>query len=205
MESPVSEIANDVIAFKMSTARRFLDKIPNTIPRERTDLLMLEVHAEAFLFFSASAIDVVKREINEKFQVFDKENVFYIYGFMKHLSNRGMQVRIKKAISEQFTTPTLKNKKTITTKSGLWKLQSLRNQATHGQIVRIVKGRLCLSYTIRDLQKQYRITQMFEETTDMPHRYFEDMFEDLCDFISNVRRITRGNAKYRIKIPGLEI
>lgn len=183
---------NDILAFKITTAAHFLAKIPMTLPERDTQTIRLEVYAEAFLFFSSSVIDVIKKEINEKFQVFNKENVYYMHGFVKHLSDLGQQGEVKKAITRYFTTPTAEGRHVITKNSGLWKLQALRNQAMHGRVISMTEGMLCFQYTIRDVQRE-KPPIKFVQTTRNPNRYFSNMHADLSGFISRVRKTTGKN------------
>ena len=89
-------IPSDPAAFKVSMAMHFLEKIPKRIPESDIERMTLEANIDSFLFFASSVIDVIKREINDEFELFDKENVFYIHGIRKHLSDSGKQKKVKK-------------------------------------------------------------------------------------------------------------
>ena len=123
----------DELEFKLERAEKFLAKIPKNVPKTKKELEKLEENAEAFLFFSSGAIEIIKRKINERFKIFDTQNVYYIHGLRKNLLNSGSQKFIKDTITKYFSTPEI-NRKANITKSELWILQTLRNQAMHGKI-----------------------------------------------------------------------
>ncbi|MEW6043879.1 MAG: hypothetical protein AB1608_06410 [Thermoproteota archaeon] len=169
-----------------------MSKIPQKIPQSTHDRLILEANVDSFLFFAASVIDVMKREINEKFEIFDKDNVFYIHGIRKQLVNTGKQGLVKKIISSYFTTPTKNRaKKWCTKRSMLWKLQILRNKVTHGHILQLSdKKTLRITYTVR----QHKTHDRFDETTQNPRKYFEAVFDNLEDFVIKTRKVIQKNG-----------
>ena len=73
----------DEIQFKLRAAEKFLAKIPNAVPKNTREIEKLEENSGAFLFFASSIIEIIKRQINDEFEIFDKENVFYIHGIRK--------------------------------------------------------------------------------------------------------------------------
>ena len=174
----------DEIQFKLDTAEKFLSKIPCHIPKTQKELERLEENSEAFLFFASGAIEILKRQINDKFQVFDAKNVFYIHGLRKNLANSGSQKKIKDAITSCFTTPTIKPK-INTSKSSLWRLQTLRNQAMHGNIINQSGRFLVFTYTIHEGKT---ISEFVQKTQD-PHKYFEQILINLKKFTAQVCRI----------------
>ena len=167
--------------FKLEMAEKFLAKIPDKIPKSRRSWQKTEENAEVFLFFAAGAIELVKRQINDKFHVFDSKNVFYIHGLRKSLANSGAQKKTKKVIGNYFTTP----KPTDIKKSALWRLQALRNQAMHGNIITSSGKSLVFIYTIHEGKNWQR----FEQKSQNPHRYFANIFLHLKKFISEVCKI----------------
>lgn len=189
------KILFDPVDFKITVAKHFLHKIPNKIPNKDLDYFLFETNAETFLFFCSSSVDIVKREINEKFKLFDKENVFYIHGIRKKLSDSGDQKKTKQIIADYFTTPTHAK----TTKSGwntkqssLWRLQILRNQATHGHVLKKTSDGKSLSfvYSVREYKKHGKTPYLLKELTKNPKKYFGEIFDDLCEFVKKTRKIT---------------
>ena len=153
--------------------------------------MTLEANIDSFLFFASSAIDVLKREINDEFELFDKENVFYIHGLRKHLSDSGKQKKVKKIISGYFTTPSKKHGNAWNTKqSSLWRLQILRNKVTHGHILK-PRGRevLSITYAVLQYRKIGDTIFEFEQNTKNPHAYFARIFEDLNDFVKKIHSV----------------
>jgi hypothetical protein len=194
------KIISDPVDFKLTVARHYLHKIPDKMPNQDLDYFLFEVNVDAFLFFCSSTIDIVKREINEKFKLFDKENVFYIHGVRKKLADSGEQKKTKQIIANYFTTPVHSK----TTKSGwdtkqssLWRLQILRNQVAHGNVLRKTKDGKALSfvYTIREYKKQGKPPYLLKEIAKNPEKYFEEIFDDLCEFVKKTRKITIPKAQ----------
>jgi hypothetical protein len=173
------------LEFKLEATQRFLAKIPTKIPTSTKQQRILEENSEAFLFFASGVIEIVKRQINDRFEIFDKENIFYIHGLRKQLSDQGIQKKTKSAISHYFTTPKYTKSKINTTKSSLWRLQSLRNQAMHGNIIKIYDNSLVFLYTIRD----GKTSRQFIQKTTNPHRYFGEIFSDLRGFTAKIHTI----------------
>ncbi|HXG74621.1 MAG TPA: hypothetical protein VNK44_07380 [Candidatus Nitrosotenuis sp.] len=188
-------MSQDPVLFKLALAKHFLDKIPKKVPQSVSGSLTLEANVDSFLFFASSVIDVIKREINEKFEIFDKDNVFYIHGIRKQLADTGKQGLVKRAIASYFTTPTKnRSQKWDTKRSGLWKLQILRNKATHGHIMQPSdKKTIRIRYTIRQFKKLGESFE-FEEMVQDPRRYFEDIFADLEKFVIKIRKIIQKSS-----------
>jgi hypothetical protein len=182
---------SDPVAFKLSIASHFLKKIPKKIPRSSAGRSTLEANIDSFLFFASSVIDVIKREINDEFELFDKENVFYIHGIRKHLSDSGKQKQVKKIIASYFTTPIKENGNHWNTKqSSLWRLQVLRNKVTHGHILKQADKKIIkITYTIPQYRKLGNSVFGFEEIIKNPHLYFAQIFEDLDKFVRKTRKI----------------
>ncbi|MEM3063918.1 MAG: hypothetical protein QW177_00935 [Candidatus Nitrosotenuis sp.] len=156
---------------------------------------MLEANVDSFLFFASSVIDVIKREINEKFEIFDKDNVFYIHGIRKQLADTGKQGLVKRIIVSYFSTPTkVRAQKWNTRHSVLWKLQILRNKVTHGHIMQSSdKKTIRIRYTVRQFKKLGESFE-FEEVVQDPRKYFEDIFVDLENFVIKIRKIIQKNS-----------
>lgn len=163
-------------------AKQFLAKIPDKTSKRDSEYQKTEKNVCAFLFFSSSIIEMIKRQINDELEIFDKENVFYIHGIRKKLKDSGVQGKIKQAIADHFSTPHTNGTKTNTTKSKLWILQALRNQAMHDDIIRIENGRIIFSFTIRNNNTK------FIQTTKNPQRYFGAILEDLIRFSQQVQK-----------------
>ena len=173
----------DILEFKLELAQKHLAKIPNKIPS--THQKVLEENAESFLFFSSSVIEIVKRQINDKFEVFDRKNVFYIYALKKNLAGHGAQKQAKSTISDYFTTPKQTKSGVNAKKSSLWRLQSLRNQAMHGSIIQKHGKHLVFSYTIHDVNSEFQ----FLQKTQNPHKYFDRLLTDLQEFTAKISAI----------------
>ena len=90
------------IQFKIRVSEKYLAKIPKTLPRNNIEQSRLEENSQAFLFFASGVIEILKRQINDRFGIFDKQNVFYIYGLQKNLQNFGIQKKVKKKIFRIF-------------------------------------------------------------------------------------------------------
>lgn len=179
----------DQVLFKLKITQKYLARIPKTVPKNTNQQEELEENAEAFVFFASSIIELLKREINDRFEIFDSKNIFYIHGLRKSLANSGVQKKTKAAIASYFTTPKY-TKNIDVTKSGLWRLQALRNQAMHGSII-IPDGRfLVFSYTIRDGKTNYG----FVQKTQNPQRYFGQILHDLERFTAQIRTILERPA-----------
>jgi hypothetical protein len=194
----VKQIISNPIDFKLTVARYFLYKIPEKIPQQNHDYFLFEVNADIFLFFCSSVIDLIKREINEKFELFDKENVFYIHGIRKKLADSGNQKRVKQIIANYFTTPAHKTAKSgwDVRQSSLWRLQILRNQVTHGHVLNKVDAEtLNFSYTIREYKKYGKTPYVFRERVRNPRQYFEEIFVDLCEFVKKTHQIILPKAR----------
>lgn len=191
----IEYLSQDPVLFKLVLAKHFLNKIPSKLPQSVHDRLMLEANIDSFLFFASSVIDVIKREINEKFEIFDKDNVFYIHGIRKQLADTGKQGLVKKIIASYFTTPTKNRSQKLNTKySGLWRLQILRNKVTHGHIIQPSnKKTIKITYTVRQYKKHGESFE-FDETAQNPRRYFEDIFNDLENFVIKTRKVIQKNT-----------
>lgn len=193
--SNISYLSQDPVLFKLTLSKHFLSKIPKKVPQSTHDCLILEANMDSFLFFASSVIDVIKREINEEFKIFDKDNVFYIHGIRKQLVNSGKQGLVKKIIASYFTTPTKnKSQKWNTKHSGLWKLQILRNKVTHGHIMQSRnKKTIKITYTVRQYKK---LGESFEfvELVQNPRKYFEGFFNDLESFVIKTRKVIQKNT-----------
>jgi len=174
------------IQFKIKVSKKYLVKIPKTIPRNKTEQSRLEENSQAFLFFTSGVIEILKRQINDRFGIFDKQNVFYIYGLQKNLQNFGIQKKVKKKISDYFTTPVI-TPKINQSKSGLWKLQALRNQAMHGNIISLSGQYLKFSYTVHFGKQHMHFTQK----TKNPHAYFQRILQDLKKFSGDIEQILK--------------
>jgi len=183
--------SSEPVTFKLFMARHFLEKIPKKMPESDIGRMTLEANIDSFLFFASSVIDVIKREINDEFELFDKENVFYIHGLRKHLSDSGKQKKVKKIISSYFTTPSKKRENTWDTKqSSLWRLQILRNKVTHGHILKPRNiDALCITYSVSQYRKIGDTNFVFEENAKNPHAYFAQIFADLHDFVKKTHGV----------------
>ncbi|HWP78057.1 MAG TPA: hypothetical protein VNL34_00220 [Candidatus Nitrosotenuis sp.] len=192
--SNISYLSQDPVLFKLALARHFLNTISKKVPQSTHDCLILEANIDSFLFFASSVIDVIKREINEKFEIFDKDNVFYIHGIRKQLADTGKQGLVKKIIASYFTTPTKnKSQKWNTKHSGLWKLQILRNKATHGYIIQpLSKKAIKITYTVRQYKRPGESFE-FDDTVQDPRKYFEGFFSDLVSFVIKTRKVIQKN------------
>lgn len=59
------------LEFKLYASKTFLGKIPITVPKENTIAHQnLETNTSAFLFFSSGVIEIIKRQINDRFEIF---------------------------------------------------------------------------------------------------------------------------------------
>lgn len=112
---------------------------------------------------------------------FDKENVFYIHGLRKNLADFGEQKKIKQQIANYFSTPAHVGSKTDISKSSLWMLQTLRNQAMHGNIIKISNNKLIFSYTIPN--EKYTFCHIIKN----PAKYFGAIFKNLSEFAKPFR------------------
>lgn len=192
----------DLIKTRLTVARHIVNKIPENIVDDHVDLIDLEIHVAEFLFFATSVIDIIKREINNRFQTFDGKNVYYIYGFTKHLPDDNDGNKIKQTILNYFSIPNINGKSTMT-KSTLWKLQQLRNQASHGHIFSIVENCMKFTFTIRNSKEQ--TTYEINETTKRPRHYFKRILRELCAFIVEIRKVTNNDPKYALELNDVKI
>ncbi|MBI5145955.1 MAG: hypothetical protein HZA84_01910 [Thaumarchaeota archaeon] len=194
------DIICDQIDYRLTIAKHFLDKITPSIPKENSfEHFVLEANIDAFLFFSSSVIDMIKIEINDKFDLFDKENVFYIHGIRKKLGNLGIQKQVKDTIAKYFSVPThemldlearhrhIKTDQGYfdTTNSTLWELQILRNKVTHGKIINITDHKITLNFTIRGFKGLKN--PKYQTTIENPKEYFLQMFNNLACFVKQIR------------------
>lgn len=201
-DGTVRDIICDQIDGRLVIARHFLDKITPSIPKENSfEHFLLEINVDAFLFFSSSVIDMIKVEINNKFNLFDKENVFYIHGIRKRLGKSEIQKQVKDAIAEYFSIPAYceqsrqdaGSRRTIKTDQGyfdatnssLWELQILRNKAVHGRILNIEDHKISLDFTIRD--SGMRKNPKYLVTVENPNEYFLQIFNNLASFVKQIR------------------
>ena len=193
LDDVARRLISDPVRFKMSMAKHFLEKIPKKMPESDIKRMALEADIDSFLFFASSVIDVVKREINNEFELFDQENVFYIHGIRKKLADSGKQKKVKKIIADYFSTPSKKQtaKSNINTRqSSLWRLQILRNKATHGYILRSRdRESLKIVYTIRHHGQHGGLQFCFEEDVRNPQKYFGGIFSDLSCFVRKTRKL----------------
>lgn len=185
----VKKHSSDPATFKISMALHFLKKIPKRMPESDIGRMSLEADIDSFLFFASSAIDVIKREINDEFELFDKENVFYIHGIRKKLSDSGRQKKLKNTIAHYFTTPSKKNGIWNKKQSSLWRLQILRNKVTHGHILKSGSKPLSITYSVAQYRKNGDPVFSFDESEKNPHAYFLKIFEDLSDFVKKTRSV----------------
>lgn len=197
----LKNIIDDPIEYKLVIAKHFLDKISLNIPKENSfEYFILETNIDAFLFFATNVIDIIKIEINNKFDLFDKENIFYIHGIRKKLDSHGVQKQIKDIIARYFSTPTYYEQLNTDTNfrssihnhgsidvvnSSLWELQTLRNKAIHGKMLNITsKHKIRFDFTIRD-PKNNRTA--YQDIIDNPRKYFTSIFENLVQFVEQIR------------------
>lgn len=195
------DIICDSIDYRLTVAKHFLGKITPSIPKESSfEHFLLEANIDIFLFFSSSVIDMIKVEINDRFDLFDKENVFYIHGIRKKLANSGIQKQVKDIIAKYFSVPIrvqsdlevkIGYKKTDhgyfdTTNSVLWELQILRNKVTHGKILNITDHRISIGFTIRD-SKGLKNPPKYQSTIENPEEYFLQIFNNLTCFVKQIR------------------
>lgn len=180
-------MASNPVQLKIIMAKHLLDMIPSRIPKSESAQMKLEVDAEIFLFFSSSMIEIIKRQINDKFEIFDKKNIFYIHGVRKNLANTGVQKKVKAQIANYFTTPYQTKSRINVSKSSLWRLQALKNQAMHGNVITIRNNTAIFSYTIRDGKKSHT----FEQKSQNPRKYFGQIFCDLVQFRAEISRLLR--------------
>ena len=173
------------IQFKLDAAEKFLSKIPKKAPKNHTELQKMEENSEAFLFFASGVIEIVKRQINDKFEIFDRQNVFYIHGLRKNLTDSGPQKKVKETIGNYFTAPKYTGVRVDVTKSSLWRLQALRNQAMHGNIIKVQGQVLAFTYAIH----QGRTIHEFVQKTRYPQRYFEQILHQLKKFTAQTCKI----------------
>jgi hypothetical protein len=192
----------DPVKVRLAIVQHIVNRIPENIVNEYTDLMELETRVAEFLFFGASVIDIIKREINDRFQTFDRENVYYIYGFTKHLPNDKDGIKIKRIIFSYFSIPSI-NERTPMVRSMLWKMQQLRNQASHGSIIAIVENRIRFTFTIRNSKDQ--TTYKIKETTARPRHYFKRIFKELCAFVVEIRKVTNNDSKYALALNDIKI
>lgn len=178
----------DELEFKIKIARKFLAAIPDFVPANAKQKQTLEENTQGFLFFASGGIEIVKRRINDRFEIFNRNNVFYIHGLRKNLSDNGAQKRAKTAISNYFSTPKQINTRIDVDKSSLWRLQSLRNQAMHGNMINIDGKTLVFPYTIH----QDKNTYCFVQKTRNPHRYFAQMLDNLEKFTARINTILQS-------------
>jgi len=134
------------------------------------------------LFFAASAIELAKRQINDRFGIFDRKNVFYIHGLRKSLASTGPQRMAKRAIASYFSSP---KSRSDTNKSNLWILQALRNQAMHGKIIQAQGSFLVFSYRIHEGKAALE----FAQKSQNPHKYFGRMLLQLEKFLAQICKI----------------
>jgi len=203
----IRDIICDQVDCRLVIAKNFLDRIAPSIPKENSfEHFLLETNIDAFLFFSSSVIDMIKVEINNKFNLFDKENVFYIHGIRKRLDSSGIQKQIKDVIAKYFSVPTYyeqpdtKSRRIETdigyfdaASSTLWELQTLRNKAVHGKILNVIDHKVSIDFTIRgsDRQKNPKYTI----TVENPNEYFLQIFNNLSSFVRQIRLLNPQNAQ----------
>ncbi|HEY8109786.1 MAG TPA: hypothetical protein VIG05_02840 [Candidatus Nitrosotenuis sp.] len=195
------DIICDPIDYRLTIAKHFLGKITSSIPKENSfEHFLLEANIDAFLFFSSSVIDMIKVEINDRFNLFDRENVFYIHGIRKNLGNSGIQKQVKDAIAEYFSVPTHEQldrgakPRCIKTDQGyfdatnstLWELQVLRNKAAHGKILNIADHKIIFDFIIRDPKGPENLPK-YQVTVENPEEYFLQIFNNLMCFVKQIR------------------
>jgi hypothetical protein len=201
LDDILRDIICDPIDYRLTVARHFLGKITPSIPKENSlEHFLLEANIDAFLFFSSSVIDMIKVEINDRFDLFNKENVFYIHGIRKKLGNSGIQKQVKDTIAKYFSVPTherldpdVKSRRIKTdqgyfdvTNSTLWELQILRNKVTHGKILSIIDHKIILAFTIRD-SKGLKNPPKYQVIVKNPEEYFLQIFNNLTCFVKQIR------------------
>lgn len=194
------DIIYDPIDCRLVIARHFLGKIMSSIPKENSfEHFLLEADIDAFLFFSSSVIDMIKVEINDRFDLFDRENVFYIHGIRKKLGNFGIQKQVKDIIAKYFSVPAREQSdlkaesRRINTDQGyfdatnstLWELQTLRNKVTHGKILNISDHKTTLDFIIRDSKGPD--SPKYQVIIENPREYFLQIFNSLACFVDQVR------------------
>lgn len=192
----IRDIICDPVECRLAVARHFLGKITPEIPKENSlEHFLLETNIDAFLFFSSSVIDMIKVEINDRFDLFDKENVFYIHGIRKKLADSGIQKQVKDAIAGYFSVPTYRQSDPDakpghghfdTTNSSLWELQTLRNKVTHGKILNITDCKVILEFTVRDPRGKKKQPK-YQITVENPEEYFVQIFNNLALFVKQIR------------------
>jgi hypothetical protein len=173
------------VQFKLDTAEKFLSKIPKSIPKNAAEIRKIEENSEAFLFFASGVIELVKRQINDRFAIFDSQNVFYIHGLRKGLSDSGPQGEAKKIIARYFGTPKHTQNRIDVSKSSLWRLQALRNQAMHGSIIKATRYHLAFAYVIREGKTSHE----FVQKTQSPQKYFGQFLVQLKRFTTQMCKI----------------
>jgi len=215
----IRDIIRDQIDCRLIIARHFLDKITPSIPKENSfEHFLLETNIDAFLFFSSSVIDMIKVEINNRFNLFDKENVFYIHGIRKKLGNSEIQRQVKDVIAKYFSIPVhheqshsnTESRRTIKTDQGyfdaasstLLELQTLRNKAVHGKVLNITEHGIDLEFTIR--HSGMRKNPKYLVTIENPNEYFLQIFNNLSSFVEQIRLLSPQKAQSTHHIERLE-
>lgn len=179
----------DPIQFKLDVAQKYLAKIPDRIPKNATQQAKMEENAQAFLFFASGVIELLKRKINDKFKIFDPDNVFYIYGLQKNLKNSGAQKAVKRQILDYFSTPKI-TPKINHSKSNLWRLQALRNQAMHGNIIKVSGQYIEFTYNMHQGEGH----SQFGQRTKTPHRYFGQLLQSINRFTTETLTLLEKSA-----------
>ena len=112
--------------------------------------------------------------------------------------------RIQDIITRYFGDPQLTSNGWDLSRSSLWQLRKLRNHVAHSQIMnrRIIAGNprnrvlYLFRFTIEDYQspdpsrnRPERIGENLAITIDRPYDYFENLFDNLLNFIDEIRAI----------------
>jgi len=69
----------------------------------------------------------------------------------------------------------------------LWKLQALRNQAMHGNVISVSGQYLKFSYTVHTGRQHMHFTQK----TKNPNAYFQRILQDLKKFSTNMEEMLK--------------
>lgn len=218
-DETAKKIILDPTDFKLVLAKKFLEKTDFSVEFNlNKNQFNLELCSEAFLFFASSVTEILTNEINERFQIYQRQQYqmkslnlssfpdetkypdFTIYDIRDRLDQSIVdQKKVYDLIIKYFEIPTRIGENWNTNNSSLWFLRELRNHVAHERILNkhyniIIGGdtESNANYLFRFRIEKPRNNDkgiFLVNVVSNPKNFFQKIFDDLVEFRIEIRKI----------------
>ena len=149
-DDKAKKILLDKTDYKLIIAKKFLQKIKSNVPLDfDKEHFELEYFSESFVLFAGSVIEILKQEINDKFNCYPRKEYkgyiipveeglrekhfseFTLRSLITKLKNRGEQKQVKDVLLKYFSKPRKTRGQWDFSNSKLWQLWELRSHIAH--------------------------------------------------------------------------